>query len=176
MGSRRRSRGWVWVGGAPLPLVSPPPSSDICGRGPGRMHDSSGETQLSRSSSFIPNSFEDKQALLPLARTWTWSVRLSRVRNRPALQIHDSCSTLDDGYSIFCWDQRMQYSYSLLLPHAHIAPLCPPLLRLLLYVFRPFLLCRRKKQRTGVCAVGRLIMLQQSPTLFPVCQCSMPGF
>lgn len=49
-------------GAAPLVLLSPPPSSDICGRGPGRMHDSSGEPQLSRSPSFISNSFEGKQA------------------------------------------------------------------------------------------------------------------
>lgn len=49
-------------GGRPLVLLSPPPSSDICSRSPGRMHDSSGEPQLSRSPSFISNSFEAKQA------------------------------------------------------------------------------------------------------------------
>lgn len=49
---------------APLVLVSLPlpPTSDICASGPGRMHDSSGEPQLSRSPSFMSNSFEGKQA------------------------------------------------------------------------------------------------------------------
>lgn len=115
-------------------------------------------------------------ALFPLARAWTLSARLPSVRNRPASLMRDSCSTPADGYSLFCWDQRMQYSYSLLLPQTCIALLCPPRLRLPLCVFRPSLHRTRIKRRTAGCAAKRLIMLKQSPTVFLTSHCSMAGF